>query len=875
MNLYQESLTKRMGLHPEKTFKNTKWDLDNYRAFLRKVESKLKKMTVISINLKRVNNKNNIRERGLYQYVLADKDKQNEEVEKLLFDNEIKYLYKTETQQNGEKHSDNRIEIQNRNGDEKQLWFDEDLAAEVTLYIRRDEYQIKMQIKAIERLRDNPLAEHLPLLKLFESQQVQKLDDIDKEKKDREYDWKVLIDDRRSGTSEQRLFVKKALATSDFALLEGPPGSGKTTTIIELIIQLCQQGKRILLCSSTHVAMDNVLKRVLTSYKEQCQDWVAPVRIAHDKGQIRYKEVEEYRLQELVRTKAKEVTSHLEKIKYRSESQEKLLKSLQGNTYPRFFEEAILESSNLVCGTMIGILKHPQIESNTIDVPFDVMIVDEASKVTFQEFLVPALYAKKWILVGDVQQLSPYVEGEYVEIALEELLDDKQKRHLETLFPIWKESHKSKKYLRILLSDDFDKSKARKAFDKDLEIFDIDTDFNNPQNDALALNAADIVLAKNTKRNREILQKYIYIKADVYEGFLNGEFKKVQDYFKNKNFNHTKKDRSTWQSELAHRLSQHYAYRTSPELGQHLQKDIDFLTPKDIIIDEKNNKTLSDEVERIKRITMPSILELLQNGLGKTDNKGHKLNRILYDGFPERAKELKFQSLYYQHRMNDLIAQTSRNRFYKGQLKTANTVTGVTGDFYVKTRNNPIATYKKEEQEVIWQTNAAKTRYDNKKKRSINANEEEANHIIEETKDFLEWTKTATPKPKAEPFEVAVLCFYRDQEALMRIKLRQLFKEKTNHRYSPSKNFDFGRVKVVLSTVDRFQGDEADMVLLSFTKASRNAFYRSPNRLNVALTRARYKLILFGNHKFFKDKNVSDALTELAQFDVRMSSRLK
>lgn len=41
---------------------------------------------------------------------------------------------------------------------------------------------------------------------------------------------------------------------------------------------------------------------------------------------------------------------------------------------------------------------------------FDDLIIDECSKTTFQESLVPALYVKKWILVGDTRQLSPFVE---------------------------------------------------------------------------------------------------------------------------------------------------------------------------------------------------------------------------------------------------------------------------------------------------------------------------------------------------------------------------------------------------------------------------------------------------------------------------------
>lgn len=41
---------------------------------------------------------------------------------------------------------------------------------------------------------------------------------------------------------------------------------------------------------------------------------------------------------------------------------------------------------------------------------FDYLIIDESSKTTFQEFLVPAMYAKKWIIVGDTRQLSPFVD---------------------------------------------------------------------------------------------------------------------------------------------------------------------------------------------------------------------------------------------------------------------------------------------------------------------------------------------------------------------------------------------------------------------------------------------------------------------------------
>ena len=60
----------------------------------------------------------------------------------------------------------------------------------------------------------------------------------------------------------QKLAVRRALASESIFLLQGPPGTGKTQVIAEITAQLARQGKKILISSETHKAIDNVFDRL-------------------------------------------------------------------------------------------------------------------------------------------------------------------------------------------------------------------------------------------------------------------------------------------------------------------------------------------------------------------------------------------------------------------------------------------------------------------------------------------------------------------------------------------------------------------------------------------------------------------------------------
>lgn len=96
---------------------------------------------------------------------------------------------------------------------------------------------------------------------------------------------------------------------------------------------------------------------------------------------------------------------------------------------------------------------------------------------------------------------------------------------------------------------------------------------------------------------------------------------------------------------------------------------------------------------------------------------------------------------------------------------------------------------------------------------------------------------------EVNPEEIGVVVPYRAQSRLIRSLLRRTLED--------SEVFN----KIVVDTVERMQGQEREVILVSFTTASPKFaaqvadFLFSPNRLNVAVTRPRSKLILVGSHE--------------------------
>lgn len=848
---------------------NANYDISRYTDFINKSIDFLKRET-LSIKL----TKTVIEGETRYSPETPTNKKAEKAVE-LLFNENTKEIF----DQRKSFYREDSIRIDDQNEDENYITLETEIQGD-TIYLKPDTYQLEQQKRALDNLRHKPLREHQPLLNLFgySDSRVWQQSFYTKD-----FSWQILTDETKDGVFEQREFVSKAIQTNDFALMEGPPGSGKTTTIIELIMQYAAEGKRVLLCSATHAAIDNVIERIKGRYKSICDKEIVPVRISRFEKPVK-ESVRPYLLRNLVSTYKADIEKHLKKNQ-KLESQKFLFSNLYKKEEKEIdpIEKIILDSANLVAGTMIGILQHPDIRANKQGASFDVLIVDEASKVTFSDFIVPALHAKKWILVGDVKQLSPYVENDYVSENIAKMIDEETQKAIVKQFEL-RAKLDDKKFddsLKVYFTEQNPKQEKQLVESNGLVVETVEESWDANELNVAKINSADVVIAKNDNRVKQLLSNNIQVKSI----FINGETSSLQQRYRqdylHKSFNHPlpylfDSRQEDWSEMVSSRLNQSFSFRNA-EGFENIDRELNYLIPNNIL----------DDINQIKRLVFPSILELLQNGIGK--GEGQRNNRVLSDGFHPHYKQSRFVSLTYQHRMHPDIAKTSRENFYDNDnLLPAR---------YLQERkwDDEAKEYKPSEPEVKWIFNNYNYKKgDNRKeliqyfesrnksnskfyKRDLDNflswangkifNPREIDSMEAELCKFLDWAKnnprmmhnSLTGKLEQQNYEVAVLTFYLNQESELKKVIRRITKQWNHHS-----RFQMPNADIFLYTVDKFQGQEADLVLLGFTKYYGDAHFNSPNRLNVALTRARHKLILFGNRPWFRERAKLKALRDLA-----------
>lgn len=790
-----------------------------------------------------------------------------------------------------------------------------------TLFLPVDVRNLYLQKRALRQLAEAPLPHHAGLLRLCEDPERVQWPGV-KPVVIAEGGWKSLSDGTRNGTDEQRRFVARALGSPDLAILEGPPGSGKTTAICEIVQQFIEQGQRVLLCASTHVAIDNVLERLVKPESpidavrigkaDKVDDNVAATRL-------------DARVEALV-------------ARWRESP---AMAGLGDGEREEMAERTVIMAANLTCGTTMGIVNHPLFRGRDTDLQvaerpittlphWDVLIIDEASKTLIQEFLVPALMARRWIIVGDVHQLPPFADRDDIVANLRDLVDDKDR-------PIFPPDHQRACLLRFRLARrDLRQTGSRWLLVERPGVLDhlareLDAEpvrglmvvrvvariGRSPRGErgappgaksvtvepvtveqitvdqirrgapaALRLAAADWVLVgddviadvsrwlpSTLLQVRELARgaSAVIGESDALmtrQAWWLARVRSLAEAYRDRSYgrdaittpqesqacetkwlaNHDLAQEITWRLTRLHELRRSKGDRQRRPLRDELGR----LKPR--------TASIGDALAEIEDIGLPSILEVLQEGIGADRTKRPSALTMGFCTSRRADFNARFVSLSHQHRMHPQIAEFSRDVIYGGAaLHDANTITS-------------------RDERLGWDFGPFDKRFawaDVEGRDRGGVNDDEVAVVEGIARAFIAWARKKGPpahdtaaQGTAARWEVACLSFYVKQERALSDMLRKLTGDERRTRFA----VPGVPVEIVCGTVDRFQGREADLVLLSMRNTGRTGFLDSPNRLNVAVTRARQQLVVVGNAGYFKRCGIAE-LQALAERTARVDLR--
>ncbi|MBL7732416.1 MAG: AAA family ATPase [Chitinophagaceae bacterium] len=217
--------------------------------------------------------------------------------------------------------------------------------------------------------------------------------------------------------ASQHTAIQAVVQNEQLTILHGPPGTGKTTTLVEAIWQLVKRGEKVLVSAPSNTAVDNIAKGLL-------QQGIRLLRVGNMSkvdsaifphtpegrmtGSRQQKEIKELkkRAEEFRRMALKYKRSFGKAEREQRNLLFKEVKSIRTEIkkMQAYNEEKLFEEAQVIAGTPIGLY-----DAGVDHLHFNTLVVDEAGQCI--EPLAWCIFplADKYVLAGDHFQLPPTV----------------------------------------------------------------------------------------------------------------------------------------------------------------------------------------------------------------------------------------------------------------------------------------------------------------------------------------------------------------------------------------------------------------------------------------------------------------------------------